>query len=282
MTEGILGVILCPMLDDNFVYSVKKDPEEKNIYIVESDSTSSIKRKFDHNGIPYSMVSWDDVVGRIFEPAKGFSILICTINLGLHAKPEVLKSTVEDLTIDLQPFVDAIAFYLGTCGNFDWNIPKWCEEKGFKPSLMFTDENGCLCHDCVGVNISGGPRYTELQKKYTGHFYLFPAMANNFDEFMKADAADTAALEESLTDEMREVLGIEKGPDGYLRWLLAQGDYRYILTIDTGIGERENFEKDTKSVAERTGLKVKVAEPGWANLGPTDAIYNGSKALLSH
>ena len=283
MTEGVLGIILCPMLDDNFVYSVSKDPEEKNIFIVDDEHSSSIKRKLDNRGIPYTLVTWNDVLGRIFEPPKGkFNILIHTIDLGLHSKPDVLKEKVEGLAIDMQPFVDAIAFYLGTCGNFEWDIPKWCREKGFKPSLMFTDENGCLCHDCVGANISGGPRYAELQKAYTGHFYLFPAMANNFDEFIRADQADTAAIEECLTDEMREMLGIEKGPDGYLRWLLAQGDYKYLLTIDTGIGERDVFEKDTQSVAKRTGLKIKAAEPGWANLGPTDAIYNGSKELLSH
>ncbi len=281
MTKGVLGIVLCPMLDDNLVYSLEKDPEKKNIFIVDNDNAVSVKRKLDRVKMEYKLVDWNDIKSNNTPlPGDEYNMVVYSIDLGLHSKPEELKTTVEDLAIEMQPYVDGIGFYLGTCGNFEWNIPAWCEKRGYKPSAMFVDENGCLCHDCVGANIAGGPRYGELQKKYTGHFYLFPAMATNFEEFMKADQADQAAVEECLTDEMREVLGIEKGPDGYLRWLLAQGDYRYILKIDTGIGEREVFDKEVDTVARRTGLLIKEAEPGWANLQPTDDLYATCKSFL--
>ena len=38
MTKGILGLIACPMVDDNLVYSLSKDPEEKNIVIIDNDN----------------------------------------------------------------------------------------------------------------------------------------------------------------------------------------------------------------------------------------------------
>jgi hypothetical protein len=119
-----------------------------------------------------------------------------------------------------------------------------------------------------------------MQQKYTGHLYVFPAMATNFDDFMEADQAESAATEASLTPEMREVLGIEPGRDGYLRWLLQLGNYEYILKLDTGIGDRKSFEKDLQKVSERTHLKIKEAEAGWVDLQPTDDIYSKCKSFL--
>ena len=282
MTHGVLGLIVCPMVDDNLVYSLLKDPEEKNIVVVENDHNASIRRKLDKAGIPYSTADWDYIrSGAVVLDGDRFTILIYMINLGLHSVPEELKTTVEGLTNEMQPLVDGIGFYLGTCGNYDWNIPKWCEENGMKPSAMFVDECGNLCHDCVGINIAGGPKYTDLQRKYTGHLYIFPAMATNYDEFMDADQAETKATLESMTPEMMEEMGIEPGRDGYMRWLLSLGDYRHILKIDTGIGEREEFEKEIQKVSERTRLSIKEAEEGWADLGPTDAIYSRCKSFLS-
>ena len=99
-------------------------------------------------------------------------------------------------------------------------------------------------------------------------------------EIMNADQAEAKATEESLTDEMREALGIEPGRDGYMRWLLQMGGYQYILKLDTGIGDRENFEPDLQKVAERTRLNIKVAEDGWADLQPTDDLYSKCKSML--
>ena len=281
MTHGVLGLIVCPMVDDNLVYSMKKDPEEKSVFIVQNKNNNSIRKKLDDAGIPYELVLWEDVLANRYEfDRTKFTMLIYMTDLGLHSRPEELKTTVEELATDMQPYVDGIGFYLGTCGNFDWNIPRWCDERGMKPSAMFCDKNGCLCHDCVGVNIAGGPKYAEMQQKYTGHLYIFPAMATNYDEFMEADQAESAATEASLTPEMREVLGIEPGRDGYMRWLLSLGNYEYILKLDTGIGDRESFERDLQSVSERTRLKIKVAEDGWVDLQPTDDLYAKCKSFL--
>lgn len=282
MTHGVLGLIVCPMADDNLIYSLKNDPEEKNIIVVDNEHNGSIRRKLEEIGENYQLVEWRDIVGRNFDlDGNRYTILIYMINLGLHSKPEDLKSCVEELSKDMDPFVDGFGFYLGTCGNYNWNIPEWCKDNGLKPGAMFCDKEGHLCHDCVGINIAGGPKYTEMQQKYTGHLYIFPAMATNFDDFMEADQADSDATEASLTPEMREVLGIEPGRDGYLRWMLGLGGYEYILKIDTGIGDRENFEKDLQMVAERTRLKIKEAEDYWADLQPTNDLYARCKSFLS-
>ncbi len=282
MTKGVLGIIICPMVDDNLIYSLKKDSEPRKIFVVENDYNGSIKTKMSKAGIEFEEMPWAAFTNGVVHPDRSvFNIIVYSINLGLHAVPEDLKKKVESLAEDMQPVVDAIGFYLGTCGNFEWNIPAWCEERGMKPSAMFTDECGHLCHDCVGSNSAGGPRYNQLQKKYTGHLYVFPAMASNFDEFMAADAANSAATEESLTDDMREALGIEPGRDGYLRWLLSLGGYQNIFKIDTGLEDEEEFEKNIQHVAQKTRLNVRIDPDGWDSLQPTDDLYAKCKSFLA-
>lgn len=282
MTSGVLGIILCPMVDDNLVYSITNDDEPKRIVVVTNGNEGSVSSKLSKATIPFETASWEDILsGSVKFDKSEYNLILHMIDLGLHARPEKLKEVVERLTGEMQPLVDAIGFYLGTCGNYDWNIPAWSDGMGYKPSAMFCDHNGCLCHDCVGINIGGGPRYNELQKEYMGHLYMFPAMATNYDEFMEADAANAEATEACLTDDIREVLGIEPGRDGYMRWLLSLGGYEYILRIDTGLGDKEEFDRDLKIVADRIRLKVKVAEDGWATLQPTDDLYAKCKSFLN-
>jgi len=281
MAKGVLGIIACPMLDDNLVYSLSKDTEKKNITVVRNEYNGSLVRKLDAAGVEYDYIGWGQVINGGYRPDRSeYNILILMINLGLHSKPKELKAKVEDLSKEMAPFVDSFGFYLGTCGNYGWDIPAWCNGVLNKPGAMFCDSNGCLCDDCVGVAIAGGPRYLEMQKRYPGHFYLFPAMAVNFDDFMDADQADSAAIEQSLTDEMREQLGIEPGRDGYLRWLLRMGDYKNILKIETGLGNDKEYDECAKKVSERTQLTIIPAEDGWASMQPTDDIYQKCKSFL--
>ncbi len=279
MTHGTLGIIACPMLDDNLVFEIEKDAEEKYITIIDNKNNGSLRRKLEKESVPYETIGYDDLLAGKYcpDPSK-FNMMVLMLDLGLHSRPEVLKSTVENYTREMQPYADAFGFYLGTCGNFNWDIPGWCAENGLKPAAMFCDGEGNLCHDCVGVNIAGGPKYNEMQKKYTGHLYIFPSMASNYDDFMNADHPNAMA-EESLTDDMREVLGIEPGRDGYMRWLLSLGDYKYILKLDTGIGN-EHFDEDLRKISERTRLKIKTAEEGWATLRSTDCLYTKCKSML--
>lgn len=280
MAHGVLGIICCPMVDDNLVYNLSNDPEEKRIMIVSNGNESSIMKKLDSRDILYSLIHWDDVIRRDLELFNGYNVIIYMTPLGLHAEPKLLRTTVEELVTQMQGVIDCIGVYLGMCGNADWSITEWSASKGYKPVVSFHDADGNLCHDCVGINIAGGPRYLELEKKYSGHLFIFPAMATNYDAFMNADQEEAVARESSLTDEMREELGIEPGPDGYMRWLLRMGEYRNILKIDTGLGDREEFERDIVSVSERTDLKIKVPEERWADIQPTLDIYRECKSRM--
>ena len=126
MTEGVLGIIGCPMLEDNLVWSLRGDSDEKDIAIVDTGHEGSLRDKLDVHSIPYRVVDEDDALSGRYVPSEGsFNLLVYMLDLGLHSVPEELRSKVEDVAVRMQPYVDAIGFYLGTCGTYHWDIPEW-------------------------------------------------------------------------------------------------------------------------------------------------------------
>ena len=43
MTKGILGAIVCPMLEDELIHSLSTDPEEKSVYVIDTPYNGSLK-----------------------------------------------------------------------------------------------------------------------------------------------------------------------------------------------------------------------------------------------
>ena len=78
---------------------------------------------------------------------------------------------------------------------------------------------------------------------------------------------------------MMEMLGIEPGQDGYMRWLLSLGHCEHMLKLDNSIGN-EGFDENLAKLAERTRLDIMDAEPGWASVQPTVDLYARCKPLL--
>jgi len=282
MAKGILGIIICPMLGDNLVHSLGADPEEKDVVLADTGSQGPIARKLGEYGIPYSISDWGGILSgdAAFDRSR-YTVLVYALDLGLHARPDVLRDRVESLTRDMQHVVDAIGYYIGTCGNEGWDLPAWCSGMGFKPSATFRDLHGNLCPDCVGVNIAGGPRYLELMERYPKHIYVFPAFAVNKEEFNAANNAASEAAMASLDEGTLKELGIEPGPNAYERWLLRSGGYEYYLRIETGLGDREEFEAALEELRKTSGLLERVPDEEWGSLQPTDDLYAECKTFLA-
>lgn len=281
MTSGVLGVIACPMLEDNLIYSVECDPEEKHITLIENIYNASIKDKMKRKNIIFDTISEYSFFNGKYNPITGaFNIVIIMKSLGLHAEPKILKTDIEEEVKKFQPYVDVLGLYYGTCGNYGWDIPKWCKVNGYKPATMFYDKNKNPIDDCVGVAVGGTAQYLKMQKTYTGYLYLFPAMATNYEDMISFDAPGQKEAIKYLDSEQRQLLGIEDGPDGYLRWLFKIGNYEHILKIDTGIGDVENFDDAVNEVSKRVNLSVVVPNENPSTLDPTNDIYAECKLLL--
>lgn len=56
MTKGRLGIIACPMLEDELIASLDEDPEEKRIIVIETPYNDSLKRKMGAKGMKFEEI----------------------------------------------------------------------------------------------------------------------------------------------------------------------------------------------------------------------------------
>ncbi len=54
MTHGMLGIVVCPMLEDKLVYNSAEDPEPKDVYVPESSNTGALRRNLEARGVTFS------------------------------------------------------------------------------------------------------------------------------------------------------------------------------------------------------------------------------------
>lgn len=187
-SKGMIGMIVCPMLEDELIFNLIMDPEKKNIYLVDTENAKSLKDKFDKNSIKYAMTDEYSFMNGIESANREeFNIAILVNSLGLHEEPKDLKAKLEEQVLFLNGKYDVLTFYYGTCGNAMWDLSKWASDKGLiTPVLMFRDDQGNICDDCISVAVGGPANYLKLLKKYTGMLLTTPAVATNWEDFLMA------------------------------------------------------------------------------------------------
>ena len=187
MTKGILGAIVCPMLEDELIHSLSTDPEEKSVYVIDTPYNGSLKRKLEYYDVPFTEIDEFDFLNHGADIDRDrFNVVIKSKNLGLHAEPKVLMDDLQNELVMIQGRVDAVAMYYGMCGNYGWDLTKWGKENVSFPIEVFRDCNGRVCDDCVGVSVGGLDGYLRLIKEFTGVLLVTPAVATNWEDFLGA------------------------------------------------------------------------------------------------
>ncbi|MCL1810857.1 MAG: DUF1638 domain-containing protein [Methanomassiliicoccaceae archaeon] len=269
MVKGTLGIVGCPILEDEIVYSLSTEKEEKNLYVVDTPPAGTLKKKLELKGIPFTLIDeWDFNNGYTdIDRDRGYNIVVIMNKLGLHVYPDVLRRTLEEQLRFLQNRFDVIALYYGMCGNAGWDVSKWASASLSAPVFVFRDKNGEVCDDCIGVAVGGHSRYCDFVKKYTGMFFVTPAIAGNWDEYSKE-------LDFSKGFEIMDIHTVKEVFQLY--------GYKNAVKIDTGIGIKgEEFDNGCKKFSDVTGLEFITAEPGSVDLFPTEKLYNDAKETLN-
>ena len=267
MTKGTMCIIGCPVLEDEIRYSVMNDKEEKKVYLVNTGPSHTLKRKLEMHNIPFTEVGeWEFEKGYVEMDKEKFNIVIVMNKLGLHARPEFLRSFLEEQLGLYNGHVDVIALYYGMCGNAGWDVSQWASEKLNVPVFVFRDDKEEVCDDCIGVAVGGHSRYYEFVKKYPGMFYVTPAIAENWGEY-------TGELDFTKGWEVMNIFTVKEVFQAY--------GYKNAVKIDTGLGiGGETLEKGCARFSEETGLKFVMPEPGFLSMYPTERIYRDAKAAL--
>ena len=273
MTKGKIGIVACPMLEDELVRSLRDDEEDKRVVLLRTGAEGPIRSKMAEEGIAFEEFDeFDFMNGWIDFDDDRFNIIITMNNMALHAEPKKLMDYIQDQLIMLQGRVDAVGLYYGMCGNYGWDITKWAEERGldFKVAV-FRDCKGRVIDDCIGVSVGGLDGYQRLLKNYTGHLLLTPCFANNWIEFLMAgEVGKSAKFIKSSGD-----------PQADMKRLLLFCGYTSAVQIDTGLEPKERFDAKAKEITDYMGFELKHAPPDFVDLGPMHRMYAECKQLLA-
>ncbi len=269
MTKGILGAIVCPMLEDELIHSLSTDPEEKSVYVIDTPYNGSLKRKLEYYGVPFTEIDEFDFLnhGAGIDRDR-FNVVIKSKNLGLHAEPKVLMDDLQNELVMIQGRVDAVAMYYGMCGNYGWDLTEWGKENVSFPIEVFRDCNGRVCDDCVGVSVGGLDGYLRLIKEFTGVLLVTPAVATNWEDFL--GASDMAKGMDIFPGDKNEKM----------RTLLHMCGYENAVQIDNHLEPRDEFDRATKEMCDALELKILQADPGYIDTGPMERLYSTSKRNL--
>ena len=269
MTKGILGAIVCPMLEDELIHSLSTDPEEKSVYVIDTPYNGSLKRKLEYYDVLFTEIDEFDFLnhGAGIDRDR-FNVVIKSKNLGLHAEPKVLMDDLQNELVMIQGRVDAVAMYYGMCGNYGWDLTKWGKENVSFPIEVFRDCNGRVCDDCVGVSVGGLEGYLRLIKEFTGVLLVTPAVATNWEDFL--GASDMAKGMDIFPGDKNEKM----------RTLLHMCGYENAVQIDNHLEPRDEFDRATKEMCDALELKVLQADPSYIDTGPMERLYSTSKRNL--
>lgn len=284
MTKGVLGILICPMVDDELLHYMCADKEVGRIVLIDNGFGEDLMAKLDNRGVKYDLFPEDRISdGSVVFDRDIFNIVIKSNDLGLHADPKNLRSVVEDEVRFMSSYADAIGLYYGICGNFGWDVSDWASKQGLKPVAVMRGSDGKICDDCVAIAVGSSSRYYQLEKKYTGMFYLTPAIAGNWVRFVEAGGNSSGGGMEQLKNipkDTLEFLGIHNEMD-YMRWLFEIGHYKYILKLDTGFADSGQFDKKAEEIGRTLNLKPIDVEDGWVCADTAEAIYTQCKKFLS-
>jgi len=266
MAKGVLGVLACPILEDELVYSMSKDDEISNVYLLDNRHAKSIKIKLARNGIKHTIVGEREFLeGARMMPDDGFTIAIWMMDLGLHEEPADLGAALKKCMKEMQEHTDALVLYYGLCGNGLKDIDIWAKDNLEVPMTIIRDSEGKIVDDCIAAAIGGTKQYLNLLRKYPGIMYFTPAFATNYDD---------------LLGRMELFKGVDVGDETMLKMVFEMADYHEVMKIETGLGDPDEFQAATEKFANRLGFSIFTLEDGWVTLEPADRVYAEAKGFL--
>ena len=263
--KGRLGMIVCPMLEDEAIYNIKNDPEIDDVYLVNTAFNETIIPKLKQHGVNYQTISTVKALSGDFDKDR-YSVIIWVMFMGLHEDIDMLNMEITNQIITMCRSVDSIMLYYGRCGRGLDNICKWADVNIPIPVMIFRNRDGTMCDDCICVPVGGTDRYLNLLRKYPGRLYFTPAMASNFEGFLSS---------------MELFNGLDTKNTEIMKLILDMAGYTEVMEFQTGMGDQEHFKDNIKQFTEKYGLVWKKLEEGWADSSLTDMNYNNAKKTMT-
>jgi hypothetical protein len=261
---GILGIIGCPILEDEIVHSIQRDSDISNVFVIVNEDSRNLVRKLAMAKVKPKVIPIDEnELDSIRE--EGFGVLVLMKSMALHEDPQVLRKEVAKGVELIGPHCRSIVLFYGLCGNAFKHLPEIEEETGHRLTLL-TDDEGRPVDDCIAAVLGGTEGYYRLLKRYPGVFYLTPAWAENWRE---------------LIFKMELTRGVEKGDLSMLKWMFETAGYKMALRVDTGLGDRELFEGKVQDFVKEFKFETATLEKEFITLDAVDRSYDRAKRKVA-
>ena len=260
-TNGILGIIGCPILEDEIVHSILRDTDITNVLVIENADSQNLLRKLRKAGTKAKVSSIKESELETLHK-DGFNLLILMKSMALHEDPQILRREVAKAVDLIGPKCRSIMLFYGLCGNAFKHLSEIEAETKHQLTLL-TDEQGRPVDDCIAAVLGGTDGYYSLLKRYPGVFYLTPAWAENWRE---------------LIFKMELTRGVDKGDLSMLKWMFETAGYKKALTLDTGLGDREVFEEKVEDFVREFHFERASLEKDFITLEAVERSYDQAKS----
>ena len=257
-----MGIVGCPILEDEIVYLLSRDKVLVDIFVVEDEHSQNLLRKLRPLRPDVHTIKEAEVTE--LPDSEGRSALVWMKSFGLHEYPKDLGNEVVQAVKLIDSECSAILLMYGLCGNAFKDMDLLFKEVR-SPVVILTDEKGQIVDDCIAAPLGGTDGYLQLLKHYAGVFYMTPAWAENWRD---------------LINKMEFTRGTKEGDLEMLRTLFEMAGYNRVLRIDTGLGDREHFHERVREFSKEFNFKEVDLEPGFVSTKVVDDAYNKCLELL--
>lgn len=260
---GVLGIIGCPILEDEIVHAVIHDPGISRIVVVQSDDSANLVRKLRalDTGPLVELIEPGDVPA---VTADRFTILVYMKPMALHEDPAKLRDEVTATAASMAPVCSSILLFYGLCGNAFREVGSMSCAVG-RPITIISDPENRPVDDCIAAVLGGTDGYLRLLKRYPGVFYLTPGWAENW---------------RTLMTKMELTRGIDGDDLSTIKWMFELAGYKLALKIQTGLGDQDSFDTRIDEFIATFGFQRKDLESDLITLECVDRSYAEAKSRL--
>jgi hypothetical protein len=179
------------------------------------------------------------------------------LRVGLHMDKTTLREGVTGQARILSEKSDILVLGYGLCGNVLLDIEKQLADLHC-PIVMPQNQDGSTIDDCVCLVLGGTEKYLEQVHREAGTWFVTPGWLKHWD---------TLLVKELHCPDIATV-----------KWVFKKADYKRVLMVDTGIGDREALCAETKKFADTFGFYVEETK---GTLNILERAFEQAKGLLN-
>ncbi len=156
---GVLGIVTCEILKNEFVYLHGNDPDVNKITVLEDTKSASLIELFELKGYK-NLHRISHISSFSLEPFKGLDMLIQVLYISLHRKKHIFIKAILSAICEMKRSVDAFLWGYRLFRNTLSHLSELFDVDA--PVFRAMDKNQ-LVADCVSMIIGGKECYSSEQ-----------------------------------------------------------------------------------------------------------------------